>query len=163
MVAVHLAERVGDELDAGAVGVAEVDRDAAVHLVLDAGLRETLHELLPLGGVDRDGAVVQAAEDLGIAGTSTATATPPNDAGIASRPMTADARRSTFLRLELAIVPVTAVGIIMSSDVPFATRSPTPKRSINAGTMMTPPPIPSSPDTTPTTSPSASSESSRRS
>src|ERR1700712_5780017 len=34
--AVHLAERVGDQLDASAVGVAEVHRDAAVHLVRDA-------------------------------------------------------------------------------------------------------------------------------
>ena len=48
--AVHLAERVGDQLDAGAVGVAEVDRDAAVHLVLHARLLETLHELLPAPG-----------------------------------------------------------------------------------------------------------------
>ena len=42
VLAVHLAERVGDELDAGAVGVAEVDRDAAVHLVRHAGLVEPL-------------------------------------------------------------------------------------------------------------------------
>src|SRR3954470_23764656 len=51
LVAVHLAERVGDELDAGAVGVAEVDRDAAVHLVRDPGLGQPPDQLLPaLGG-----------------------------------------------------------------------------------------------------------------
>src|SRR4051795_12720638 len=66
VVAVHLAERVGDQLDAGAVGVAEVDRDAAVHGVLDAGVGEPLHQLLPVLGVDADGHVVQAAEHLGV-------------------------------------------------------------------------------------------------
>src|SRR3954453_14368205 len=65
VVAVHLAERVGDELDAGAVGVAEVDRDAAVHGVLDAGVGEPLHQLLPVLGVDADRHVVQATEHLG--------------------------------------------------------------------------------------------------
>src|SRR3954447_1510975 len=66
VVAVHLAERVGDELDAGAVGVAEVDRDAAVHGVLHPGVGEPLHQLLPVLGVDADRHVVQAAEHLGV-------------------------------------------------------------------------------------------------
>src|SRR3954454_13823357 len=66
VVAVHLAERVGDQLDAGAVGVAEVDRDAAVHDVLHPGVGEPLHQLLPVLGVDADRHVVQAAEHLGV-------------------------------------------------------------------------------------------------
>src|SRR4051795_11981601 len=66
VLAVHLAERVGDQLDAGAVGVTEVDRDAAVHLVRDAGVGEPLDQLGPVLGVDADGHVVQAAEDLGV-------------------------------------------------------------------------------------------------
>src|SRR4051794_40115939 len=64
--AVHLTERVGDQLDAGAVGVAEVDRDPAVHLVRDAGAGESLDQLLPVLGVDADRHVVQAAEHLGV-------------------------------------------------------------------------------------------------
>src|SRR4051795_1275071 len=66
VVAVHLAEGVGDELDAGAVGVPEVHRDAAVHDVLDAGVGEPLHQLAPALRVDADGHVVQAAEHLGV-------------------------------------------------------------------------------------------------
>src|SRR3954454_9827601 len=66
VVAVHLAQRVGDQLDAGAVGVAEVHRDAAVHLMLDAGIGEPLHQLIPPFGVDADGHVVQPAEYLGV-------------------------------------------------------------------------------------------------
>src|SRR3954447_4779984 len=66
VVAVHLAERVGDELDAGAVGVAEVHRDAAVHGVLHPGVGEPLHQLIPPFGGDADGHVVQPAEHLGV-------------------------------------------------------------------------------------------------
>src|SRR3954470_20991670 len=66
VVAVHLAERVGDQFDAGAVGVAEVDRDAAVHGVLDAGVGEPLYQLAPALRVDADRHVVQAAEHLGV-------------------------------------------------------------------------------------------------
>src|SRR4051794_13098535 len=66
VVAVHLAERVGDQLDAGAVGVAEVHRDAAVHLVRDLRIGEPLHQLAPAVGVDADRHVVQAAEHLGV-------------------------------------------------------------------------------------------------
>src|SRR3954468_4835377 len=66
VVAVHLAERVGDQLDAGAVGVAEVDRDAAVHLVLDAGVGEPVDQLLPALRVDADRHMVQPAEYLGV-------------------------------------------------------------------------------------------------
>src|SRR4051795_11023294 len=58
VVAVHLAERVGDELDAGAVGVAEVHRDAAVDDVLHPGVGEPLHQLAPVLRVDADGHVV---------------------------------------------------------------------------------------------------------
>src|SRR4051812_6232256 len=64
--AVHLAERVGDELDPRAVGIAEVHRDAAVHLVRHAGLGEPLHELAPAVGIDADRHVVQAAQHLGV-------------------------------------------------------------------------------------------------
>src|SRR3954470_16289603 len=67
VVAVHLPERVGDQLDAGAVGVAEVDRDAAVHDVLDPGLVQPGDQLLPALGLDADRHVVQPAEDLGVA------------------------------------------------------------------------------------------------
>src|SRR5687768_5781524 len=49
---VHLAEGIGDQLDAGAVRVAEVHRDPAVHDVLDAGLGQPLDQLLPALGVD---------------------------------------------------------------------------------------------------------------
>ena len=66
LVAVHLAERVGDELDARSVGVAEVDRDAAVHLVLDPGLGEPGDECVPALGIHRDRHVVQPAEHLGV-------------------------------------------------------------------------------------------------
>src|SRR3954468_22460826 len=66
VVAVHLAERVGDELDAGAVGVAEVHRDAAVDDVLHPGVGEPLHQLAPALRVDADGHVVQPAEHLGV-------------------------------------------------------------------------------------------------
>ena len=38
--AVHLPERVSDQLEPGSVGVAEVDRRPALHLVVDAGLVE---------------------------------------------------------------------------------------------------------------------------
>ena len=65
-MAVHLAERVGDELDPGAVGVPEVDRDAAVHLVLDAGLLEALDEPRPSDWARPRSHVVEAAEDLGV-------------------------------------------------------------------------------------------------
>src|SRR5258707_13759986 len=37
LVAVHLSERVGEELQPGAVGVAEVDGGVALHVVLDSG------------------------------------------------------------------------------------------------------------------------------
>src|SRR3954466_9119455 len=66
VVAVHLAERFVEELEGGAVGVAEVDRDAAVHGVLDAGVGEPLYQLAPALRVDADGHVVQAAEHLGV-------------------------------------------------------------------------------------------------
>ena len=42
LVAVHLAERVGDQLDPGTVGIPEVDRRAALQQVLDAGGLEPL-------------------------------------------------------------------------------------------------------------------------
>ena len=58
-------------------------------------------------------------------------------------------------RRTLPIVPDTAVGIIMSSDVPLATRSLVPKTSMSAGTTMIPPPTPRSPARMPVTTPSA--------
>src|SRR3954464_11742699 len=66
VVAVHLAERVGDQLDGGAAGVGEGARDAAGHGVLHPGVGEPLHQLLPVLGVDADRHVVQAAEHLGV-------------------------------------------------------------------------------------------------
>src|SRR4051812_47997607 len=62
--AVHLAERVGDELQPGSVGVPEVQRRPADVLVVDAGGVQAL----PSGGPGllrhRDRQVVEAAEDL---------------------------------------------------------------------------------------------------
>ena len=60
-------------------------------------------------------------------------------------------------RRMLPIVPETAVGIIMSSDVPLATRSLVPKTSMSAGTTMIPPPTPSSPARMPVITPSTTS------
>ena len=66
LLAVHLAERVGDQLDPGAVGVAEVDRHLAVDDVLDTGLVEPPTRCVPALGLDRDRHVVQPAEHLGV-------------------------------------------------------------------------------------------------
>jgi hypothetical protein len=65
VLAVHLPERVGDELDPGAVGVPEAHRDAAVHHVLDTGVGELGDQRLPALRLDADGHVVQAAEHRG--------------------------------------------------------------------------------------------------
>src|SRR3954454_4155812 len=65
-LALRLSERVGDQLEAGAVGIAEVDRDAAVQFVLDLRVGEPLHQLLPAAGLDADRHVMQPAEDLGV-------------------------------------------------------------------------------------------------
>ena len=48
LVPVHLAEWVGDELDARPVGVAEVDRHTAVHFVVDPGLGEPGDQRVPV-------------------------------------------------------------------------------------------------------------------
>ena len=48
-------------------------------------------------------------------------------------------------RRTLPIVPETAVGIIMSSDVPLAIESLVPNSSMSAGTTMMPPPTPMQP------------------
>ncbi len=63
---VHLAQRVGDELDAGPVGIAEVHRHPAVHLVVHPGLLEPVDQAFPVRRVDRDRAVMEAAEHLGV-------------------------------------------------------------------------------------------------
>ncbi len=64
--AVHLAQRVGDQLHPGAVGVAEVHRGAALEQVLDAGLVQAGAQLRPALGLDGDREMVQPAEDLGV-------------------------------------------------------------------------------------------------
>src|SRR5207248_44426 len=66
LVAVHLAQRVGDQLEAGPVRVAEVDRGPALGLVLHTGLVEAGLGLRPLVGVHGDGDVVQPAQYLGV-------------------------------------------------------------------------------------------------
>jgi hypothetical protein len=65
-VAVHLAERVGDELDASAVGVGEVHRHVAVDDVLHPGFVEPRDDLTPPFRLHRDGEVVEPAKDLGV-------------------------------------------------------------------------------------------------
>src|SRR5690242_18847840 len=66
VAAVHFAEGVGEEFQAGAVGVAEVQRRAALLHVLDAGCLEVGAQRGPLLGCHRDREVVQAAEDFGV-------------------------------------------------------------------------------------------------
>src|SRR4051794_35632870 len=53
--AVHLAQRVGQQFQAGAVGVAEVDRGTAFHVVGDAGGVQVGTQVLPPFGRYRDG------------------------------------------------------------------------------------------------------------
>src|SRR6266704_5113259 len=66
VAAVHFAEGVGEKFQAGAVGVAEVQRRAALLHVLDAGRLEVGAQRGPLLRRHRDREVVQAAEDLGV-------------------------------------------------------------------------------------------------
>src|SRR5205809_5835662 len=66
VAAVHFAEGVGEQFQAGAVGVAEVQRRAALLHVLDAGRLEVGAQRGPLLRRHRDREVVQAAEDLGV-------------------------------------------------------------------------------------------------
>src|SRR4051794_9849207 len=65
-VAVHLAQRVVQQLEALAVGAAEVHRRAALLVGLDTGVAELLAQPLPLLGLDGDRQVVEPAEDLGV-------------------------------------------------------------------------------------------------
>src|SRR5688572_6146919 len=65
---VHLAERLGEQLEALAVGTAEVQRDAADLEVLDAGGVEPAAQHLPLVGRHADRQVVVAAEHLAVRG-----------------------------------------------------------------------------------------------
>ena len=62
-------------------------------------------------------------------------------------------RRSTARRRRFATVPDTDVGTIVRRDVPFASRSPAPRTTSSPGTMTTPPPTPTSPESTPDSSP----------
>lgn len=62
VIAVHLAERVGDQLESSAVGIAEVQRDLAVLDQFDTGLGQLGAQLRPLGRFDADRDVVEAAE-----------------------------------------------------------------------------------------------------
>jgi hypothetical protein len=66
VLAIHLAEGVGEELEAGAVGVAEVQRHTAFFEVADAGRVQVGAQRGPLLRRYRDRQVVQAAEDLGV-------------------------------------------------------------------------------------------------
>src|SRR4029450_4297089 len=59
-----LAERIADQLHAGAVRIAEVERRPVDVLVLDARVVELLLQTLPSVGRDRDREMVQPAEDL---------------------------------------------------------------------------------------------------
>ncbi len=54
-------------------------------------------------------------------------------------------------------MPEIAVGIIISSEVPLATRSLVPKASISTGTTITPPPTPISPARMPVPTPTPTS------
>src|SRR5437764_2280381 len=66
VAAVHFAEGVGEQFQAGAVGVAEVERYAAFLHVLHARRLEVGAERGPLLRRHRDREVVQAAEDFGV-------------------------------------------------------------------------------------------------
>src|SRR5690349_3905411 len=66
VAAVHFAEGVGEQFQAGAVGVAEVQRRPAFLEVLHAGRVEVGPQRVPLLPGHRDREVVQAAEDLGV-------------------------------------------------------------------------------------------------
>src|SRR5690349_7799927 len=63
---VHLAERLGEQLEALAVGAAEVQGHPADLEVLDAGLVEAGPQDLPLRRRHADRQVVVAAEDLAV-------------------------------------------------------------------------------------------------
>src|SRR4051812_6243078 len=64
LCAVHLTEWVGDQFDAGSVGIAEVQRDPAVLGDLDRRRGQFLLEVLPPVGGHADRHVVQTPEDL---------------------------------------------------------------------------------------------------
>ena len=64
--AVHLAQGVGDELDALAVGSLEVERRPTLLVDGHARVAELGPEVLPALGLDRDGQVVEATEPLGV-------------------------------------------------------------------------------------------------
>src|SRR4051794_26331466 len=63
-VAVHLPERIADQLQAGAVGIREVDRAPVDVGVRDVRRVELVLEVLPPARLDGDGEVVEAAEHL---------------------------------------------------------------------------------------------------
>ena len=67
-------------------------------------------------------------------------------------PTIAAARMSTLAFLRLRNVPMIAVGTMTATDVPLATTVAMPSVAI-AGTMITPPPMPSSPASVPDTNP----------
>ncbi len=88
-------------------------------------------------------------------GRTNAIALPPKVAATAHNPaMSPSLSRTSFART-FAIVPTVLIGTMASSDVPFASRSLMPTRPMSTGTMMTPPPTPSSPDSVPTASPNS--------
>src|SRR5690606_33043721 len=65
-LAVHLAERIADELDPLAVRAPQVERGAAHVVVVDPGLVELGLEVGPPLGLDRDRQVLEPAEHLGV-------------------------------------------------------------------------------------------------
>src|SRR3954447_23022485 len=65
-LAVHLAERVADQLEPGAVRVREVNRRAVDVRVRDASRIQLALQVLPAGGLDGDRQVMQAAQHLGV-------------------------------------------------------------------------------------------------
>ena len=75
--------------------------------------------------------------------------------GMPATPTTAATRMSMFFDLRLRIVPMIEVGMITAADVPLAITGISENRTIMAGTITTPPPIPSRPANTPVAKPTA--------
>ena len=95
----------------------------------------------------------KAATDSGALATSAPATAQPAPA----KPTTTAARISTCKLRRLRHVPMIAVGTMTASEVPLATTGDSPSTNIMTGTMMTPPPMPSSPARNPVKRPSTTS------
>ena len=73
--------------------------------------------------------------------------------GIPDKPTIAATRRSTLSAFQLRHVPIIDVGMMTATDVPLATTLSSLKNTAMAGTITTPPPIPSKPASVPVTNP----------